>query len=131
MRYRRRNKKSKFDPYIKEIAALLDSGLSVRKVAEVIEPKMDDVVDDNALYVFIKSRGLRSYVTQGGTNKDFAVPHCRSCNECLSILNTKESDVMVCLKSKRMVSKTCQTSPIWCELRESKKGNVKQIINTK
>lgn len=119
MKYRRRTKRSKFDPYIKEIAALLDSGLSIRKVAEVIEPKMDDAVDDNALYRFIKARGLRSYVTQGGTNKEFDIPYCQGCNNCRSVQNTEDTKVRLCTKSWRMISKTCQTSPIWCELREA------------
>lgn len=94
--------------------------MSVHCVAERIELKMDDIVDDNALYVFIKSRGLRSFVTQGGTNKDLSVPYCRSCEHCMIIKNTGDTDVMVCLKSKRMVSKSCQTSPMWCDLRKQK-----------
>ncbi len=124
---RRRKKRSKFDPYIEEIKSLLDTGMSVHNVAEIIETKMDDIVDDNALYTFIKARGLRSLVTQGGTNKDFTVPDCRSCEHCMMIQNTGDSDVMVCLKSKRMISKSCQTSPMWCELRQEEREKVKQF----
>lgn len=122
----RRNKRSKFDPYIKEIAALLDSGLSVGKVAEIIETKMDDVVNSNALYAFIKSRGLRSNVTQGGTNKNFSAPYCHSCKDCMKIQNTRGNESRVCLKSKRMISKTFRTSPIWCELRQDEGVLIKQ-----
>ena len=124
MKNHRRSKRSKFDPYIKEIAALLDSGLSVGKVAEIIETKMDDVVNSNALYAFIKSRGLRSNVTQGGTNKDFSVPYCSSCKNCMTVKNTRENESRVCLKSKRMISKTFRTSPIWCELRQEERERI-------
>lgn len=123
---RKRNKRSKFDPYITEIKALLDTGMPVSGVATEIEPKMDDVVNTDALYMFIKSRGLRSHVTQGGTNKDFNVPHCQKCNNCRNVQNTEDTEVRLCTKSWRMVSKTCQTSPMWCELR---KAAIEKFIN--
>lgn len=115
---KKRLRKSKFDPYIKEIAALLDTGLSVARVAEEIEYHFDDIVDSNALYTFIRSRDLRSKVTMGGTNLNYDAPCCEGCDDCLTVTNTNESEVLLCLPSKRIVNKSCKTSPIWCNKRK-------------
>jgi hypothetical protein len=103
-------KPSKFEPYRETIADLLDSGLKIREVADVIEPLMDDAVDENALYCYAKSKGLLS-------RGIVSVPKCEGCNDCLTVTNTNESEVLLCLPSKRIVNRSCRTSPVWCEKR--------------
>jgi hypothetical protein len=112
----KRFKKSKFDPYINEIKSLVDSGCSARQIADAIEGKMDDVVDDSALYVFIVSRGLRTKRTR--EENAGAIPHCERCENCMTVMNTNDNDVWLCVETKRIANKSCRTSPQWCPKRE-------------
>ena len=114
----KRFKKSKFDPYIEEIKALVDSGCSARQIADAIENKMDDVVDENALYVFITSRELRTRRTR--EENVSLIPRCEGCENCMTVLNTKDNDVWLCVEAKRIANKSCKTSPLWCPKRERK-----------
>jgi hypothetical protein len=114
---KKRKRKSKFDPYIVEIAKYLAMGMTIQETAELIEYHFDDVVNRDALYVFMRSRGLQSMVTMGGTNSEYEAPCCGECDSCLTVTNTNKSEARVCLTAKRMISKSCHTSPIWCEKR--------------
>jgi hypothetical protein len=114
----KRKRQSKFDPYITEISDLLDTGLSVSKVADIITKYFKEPVDSNALYVFVKSRNLDIKVTQGGRNKRHQIPNCKKCKDCMFILNTCDKEVLVCTKEKRLISKSCKTSPMWCSKRK-------------
>jgi hypothetical protein len=109
---------SKFDPYIEEIGKYVVRGCSVREIAELIEYHFNDAVAESALYTFMRSRGLQSTVTQGGTNLEYEAPCCQGCENCLRVLNTNETEVNVCLITKRIVNKSCKTSPDWCVKRE-------------
>ncbi|MDF2615416.1 MAG: hypothetical protein K0Q47_71 [Sedimentibacter sp.] len=113
-----RPRRSKFDPYIEEISDLLKTGLSINKVADLISIYFDDPVDMSALYAFAYSRGLDRRVTQGGTNKNYSIPNCNKCKECIKVLNTHDSEMLLCFKAKRLISKTCKTSPMWCDKRK-------------
>ena len=115
---KKRHKKSKFDPYIDEISKCVEAGMSVRKIAETIECHFEDIVSEDALYAFMRARGLQSRVTQGGTNINYDIPHCEGCSNCLTVINTNESEVFLCLPSRRIISRSCKTSPIWCEKRK-------------
>lgn len=114
---RKRHKKSKFDPYISEIAQYVIAGMSVREIAELIEYHFDDVVSESALYTFLRSRGIQSRVTMGGTNLEHEAPCCDDCGDCLMVINTNETETRLCLPSRRIVSKSCHTSPMWCRKR--------------
>lgn len=114
---RRRHKKSKFDPYIKEIAIYLSMGMSTRQIAELIEYHFDDIVSESALYVFIKSRGLKSKVTQGGNNPNYDIPNCDECKDCIRVINTRETEARLCMSQKRIIPKACRTSPMFCPKR--------------
>jgi hypothetical protein len=118
----KRHKKSKFDPYIEEITKYVVTGATVKEIAELIEYLFDDIVDINALYCFMRSRGLQSRVSMGGTNKDFTAPYCRGCDDCIEITNTHHVKSLLCLAAKTMIPKTCTTSPIWCHKRERQAG---------
>ena len=112
------SRKSKFEPYTTEIAKYVVTGMSVRENAELIGYHFDDVVNVNALYRFMRVKGIQSMVTRGGTNLDYKAPECAKCKECTSILNTHAKSVNFCTLSKRIVSKSCFTSPMWCVKRE-------------
>jgi hypothetical protein len=118
---KKRHKRSKFDPCINEISELLSTGMSTEKIAESIEHNFDDVVSKDALYVFIRSRGLKNRVTQGGTNLNYKAPRCQKCECCYTIKALDgEGDIRVCDKSKRVIG-WAVTSPIWCEKREEER----------
>ena len=122
-RKRHRNpKSSKFDPYIADIKTYLDCGYTIRQIAMSIEPQIDYIVDENALYCFIRSKGLRSKVSQGGTNQYFKAPCYRGCCDCLVFTNLNESDARICLTAKRAVPKSCTKSPMFCHKRERQVG---------
>jgi hypothetical protein len=110
----KRRKPSKFDPYVVEIATYLSMGRTIQEVAELIEYHFDDAVSKDSLYMFIRSRGLKSKVTQGGTNLQYQAPCCQGCENCLKVINTNEVEVNVCLVAKRIVNRSCKTSPPWC-----------------
>ena len=114
---RKRFRRSKFDPYITEIAKYAAMGMSVQEIADLISYHFDEFVDKEAVYAFMRSRGIQSRVTMGGTNLEFSAPKCDECSDCLTVLNTNKTEVRVCLPAKRMVSKSCYTSPMWCEKR--------------
>ena len=113
----RRHKKSKFDPYIKEIAIYLSMGMSTRQIAELIEYHFDDIVSESALYAFIRSRGLKSKVTQGGNNPNYDIPLCEKCDDCETIINTANNEVLLCVPAKRLINRSCKTSPMYCPKR--------------
>lgn len=113
----KRPKQSKFEPYREMISELIDSGLKIREIADEIEPLMDDIVDENALYCYIRSKDLLS-------KNGLSVPKCQGCDGCMMITNTNETEVLLCLPSKRIVNRSCQTSPQWCSKRIMK-GAVK------
>lgn len=115
-RYKKRIKKSKFDPYINEISEYLASGMSVRKIAEIIDVYFDDIVDESALYAFINSRGLRTKY-HGGLGKNYKPPICDKCENCHEVLNTNGNTIRMCYYS-RLVSRSCKTSPEWCPKRK-------------
>jgi hypothetical protein len=117
-----RHRKSKFEPYISLIRNCLESGYTISQIANEIEPSMDDIVNENALYCFIKSRGLKSKVTQGGTNKNCSAPKCDGCQECREIINTNDNKCLLCMESMRMINRSCHTSPMWCKKRERQAG---------
>lgn len=117
----KRHKKSKFDPYIAEIAKYVVTGMSVREIAELIEYHFDDVVSESALYTFMRSRGIQSRVTMGGTNLNYDAPRCAGCEDCLTVINTNESEVQLCFPSKRIVNRSCKTSPMWCYKRKTER----------
>jgi hypothetical protein len=119
-----RHRKSKFDPYITEIVQYVVTGMSVREIAELIEYHFDDAVNVNALYRYMRAKGIKSMVTQGGTNLEYDVPKCDGCTECQTILNTHENKLNLCMLSKRIVSKSCFTSPMWCEKRKKAERQV-------
>jgi hypothetical protein len=121
-RPKKRHKASKFDPYINEISECLSAGMSTEKIAETIEHYFADIVSEDALYAFIRSRGLKSRVTQGGTNLNYKAPMCKDCKCCYTIksLNGK-NDMRICSKSERVIGWTAQTSPIWCEKRREER----------
>jgi len=111
--YKQRNpRKSKFEPYRETISTLFDSGLKIREVADALDSYMDDVVDINALYCYARSRGLLSNC------KPCAVPKCAGCDGCIQIINTHDKPVLLCMSAKRIVSRSCRTSPEWCEKRK-------------
>lgn len=114
MTKKKRFRRSKFDPYITDIAKYLSMGLSTRQIAELIEHNFDDIVDDKAIYAFIRSRGLHSKVTQGGTNKHYDIPNCNECSDCIKIYNLRGNKSRLCMKKKQMIPKACRTSPIFC-----------------
>lgn len=113
----RRYKKSKFDPYINEITKYVIAGMTVREIAELVQYHFDDVVDESAVYSFMRSRGIQSRVTMGGANLKYNAPKCNECSNCLMVLNTNETEVRMCLPAKRMIRACCTTSPMWCEKR--------------
>lgn len=113
----KRHRKSKFDPYITEITKYVLAGMSVQEIADLISYHFDEFVDKEAVYAFMRSRGIQSRVTMGGTNLEFSAPKCDECSDCLTVLNTNKTEVRVCLPAKRMVSKSCYTSPMWCQRR--------------
>lgn len=56
----KRKRISKFEPYTDEIAKYVITGMCVREIAELIECHFDDVVDVNALYGFMRKKGMPS-----------------------------------------------------------------------
>jgi len=113
----RRHKKSKFDPYINEITKYVMAGMTVREIAELVQYHFDDVVDESAVYSFMRSRGLKSKVTQGGTNPNYDIPNCDECKDCIRVINTRETETRVCMSQKRIIPKACMTSPMFCPKR--------------
>lgn len=113
----KRHRKSKFDPYITEIIKYVLAGMTVQEIADLISYHFEDVVDREAVYSFMRSRGIQSRVTQGGTNLNYKAPRCTDCDNCITVINTTGKDVLLCLAAKRIVNRTCATSPMWCQRR--------------
>lgn len=105
-----------FDPYMDEISEYAAMGMTVREIAERIEHYFDDVISDDSLHSFMRYRGIRSMVTQGGKGINKA-PICDRCKNCIVVKNTSGKDIRVCLSIKKIVSKSCKTSPIECKKR--------------
>jgi hypothetical protein len=112
-----RRKKSKFDPYLNEITEYAAAGMTVQGIAERIQKYFEDYVEESAVYAFMRSRGIQSRVTQGGTNLNYKAPRCTDCDNCITVINTTGKDVLLCLAAKRIVNRTCTTSPMWCQKR--------------
>ena len=127
---KRRYKRSKFDPYILDIAKYALAGMTVREIAELLQPYFDEVVDESAVYAFMRSRGIQSRVTQGGTNLNYKAPRCTDCDNCITVINTTGKDVLLCLAAKRIVNRTCATSPMWCQ-RRGDLGEVQEKMDTR
>lgn len=109
--------KSKFDPYIVEIAKYLSMGMSTNEIADLISYHFDDIVSIDALYTFIRARGLKSKVTQSGRNANYDIPKCDDCKDCIKVINTNEREVRLCLSERKIVSRSCLTSPMFCPKR--------------
>ena len=58
----RRQKKSKFDPYINEITKYVMAGMTVREIAELVQYHFDDVVDESDIF----AQEEYNEVTMGG-----------------------------------------------------------------
>jgi len=112
----KRHKISKFDKHINEISEYLDAGMSVRKIAEQLDQYFDDAVNEDALYSFIASRGLKTKYS-GGLGKYYEPPRCESCEDCHEVINTNNSTVRMCHYS-RLINNSCKTSPVWCPKRK-------------
>ena len=115
---KRRFYKSKFDPYIIEIARYAAMGLTTQEIAELIEYHFDDIVSKDALYAFMRSRGIQSMVTMGGTNLEYEAPKCEKCKSCHMVLSfDSKSKIRICKKANRVIGWSVKTSPMWCEKR--------------
>lgn len=116
MRRRRQQKqrKSKYDPYIKQIIEYRESGMSSPQIAEALSDFID--ADACGINCFCKSRNIASMVTQGARGeRNKLVPNCNNCSKCYDVLSFNGKDKnRICRKSERMISKTCVTSPMWC-----------------
>lgn len=123
-RVKKHFKPSKFDPYIIEIAKYAAMGMSTREIAELIEYHFDDVVEESALYAFMRSRGVQSRVTMGGTNLEYNAPKCDECKDCMLVINTADKESRLCLLSRRLVATNCSTSPIWCKKRNNRQDMI-------
>lgn len=115
---KRRFRRSKFDPYIIEITKYASMGMTVQEIADLISYHFDEPVSKDALYPFMRSRKIQSRVTMGGTNLEFEAPNCDECKNCIEVINTKGSNIRICLTAKKVVSRSCKTSPMWCYKRE-------------
>ena len=124
----RRKKRSKFDPYITEIAKYLSMGMSTNEIADLISYHFNDIVSTDALYVFIRSRGLKSKVTQSGRNLNYDIPRCDDCKDCIKVLNTRETEVRLCLPERKMISGSCVTSPMFCPKRPFDNKKKQEIL---
>ena len=115
---KKRHHKSKFDPYIIEIARYAAMGLTTQEIAELIEYHFDDIVSKDALYAFMRSRGIQSMVTMGGTNLEYEAPKCEKCKSCYTVLSfDSKSKIRICKKANRVIGWSVKTSPMWCEKR--------------
>lgn len=120
----RKNRRSKFDPYIDEIEKWLDMGLTIKQIAEELEINFDDVVDESALYSFVRSRNLKSKVFPGGKNREYQPPRCEDCEECYYIIGTNNQKMKTCRSEQRVVPKSVKTSPPWCKERQAERQAV-------
>jgi len=126
-RGQKRFRKSKFDPYIAEITKYVIAGMTVREIAELLQPYFDEVVDESAVYAFMRSRGIQSRVTMGGTNLEYDAPRCSKCEQCWTVHNTTDREVLLCLPAKRLINRSCKTSPMWCIKRGENLGSRKKM----
>ena len=124
---KRRYKRSKFDPYILDIAKYALAGMTVREIAELLQPYFDEVVDESAVYAFMRSRGIQSRVTMGGTNLEYDAPRCSKCEQCWTVHNTTDREVLLCLPAKRLINRSCRTSPMWCIKRGETHGKEQKM----
>lgn len=117
-RRQRKQRKSKYDPYIKQIIEYRESGMNANQIAEELSDTID--ADAGGINHFCKARGIQSLVTQGarGERNDKLVPNCNDCSKCYDVLSFNGKDKSrICRKSERMIGKTCATSPMWCSRR--------------
>ena len=126
VRHAGRPRKSQYDPYLEDIKEMLESGLSYSQISEEMYDRFDIDVEPVTIGYFIKSRGLRSIVTRGKNDGRVFIPKCKEC-ECLTEVQTtkKTGYWLMCKKMKRIISRTCQTSPMDCPLRE--KGSIYEV----
>jgi hypothetical protein len=112
----RHHKKSKFDPYTNEISGYLDAGMSVRNIAERLDEYFDDAVDENALYAFISSRGLKTKYS-GGLGRHYEPPRCNNCEGCFEVIGLNDKPTRICYGA-RLIGNGVKTSPEWCHKRK-------------
>lgn len=115
-----RHRESRLDPYMDKIREMLDAGSTYGEIADEMSKYFDDwVLSSNTICTYAISRGLRSKVTQGARDGRIYIPHCDNCSSCKLVLNTAGSrSVRVCMVAMRAVSRSCLTSPMWCEERK-------------
>lgn len=105
-------KASKFDPYINEISEYIAAGMPVRAICECLDEYFDDIVNEDALYNFIRSRGLKTKYS-GGLGKHYEPPRCDKCEGCHEVIGLNGKMVRVCYYTQ-LISWSVKTSPQWC-----------------
>lgn len=115
------NRKSKFDPYIEEIKVFADMGYSIRKIAEELDQCSGDIVDESALYAFMRNRNIKSKHFQGGKNRGYQPPVCAECEGCFEVIGLNDKPVRICYGA-RLIGNGVITSPPWCHKRERQVG---------
>lgn len=110
---------SKYEQYKPEIIQCRLSGMSISQIAERLSDRID--ADEQGINYFCQSRKIPTLITQGlhGIKREM-IPICNGCEDCYEVTNIKgDGNDRICGKSNRRVGKTCLTSPMWCERRES------------
>lgn len=110
---------SKYEQYKPEIIQCRLSGMSLSQIAERLSDRID--ADEQGINYFCQSRKIPTLITQGlrGIKREM-IPLCNGCEDCYEVTNIKgDGNDRICGKSNRRVGKTCLTSPMWCERRES------------
>lgn len=124
--HKRRPRKSRFDPYIDEIRDMVASGMSYSQIADEFSERMDIDIEPCTIGYYVRCRGLQSRVTRGKNDGRVFIPHCKSCEYRSEVMNTlRTGNWLMCEKMRAIISRTCQTSPMDCPLRE--KGSIYEV----
>lgn len=115
-----RRRKSKYDPYIREICVMLDGGCTYQQIADELFRKGLFGSDKDSLYHFCRKNELQSRVTMGSHTAD--IPHCDECVRCIEVTNTTGHEERLCVELLRIVARSCKTSPVDCPKRERRSG---------
>ena len=132
---KKRTRRSRYDQYAQAIKHLIDAGATYEQVAYELEDMGMNNPCIQSIGEYCRKHGIRSRITCGARNGRIFIPRCEDCESMTLIKNTVDQDVRVCMRMKRIVQRSCTTSPMMCPRRgersdiERKEGNEDIFIN--
>lgn len=114
-----RKRRSKYDPYLEDIADMIAAGCTYAQIEEALWEKGLESANSGSIAYICHEKGIRSRVTKGARDGRY-IPCCDGCENCRDVRNTTGKSVWICTRLMRLVSKSVKTSPVECPKRREK-----------